>query len=556
LSNAAEKNKLMSRIAAASSSSQILSHQAIISQRDGDSAQFYEINRPQSSAPGSFTDGNWAEQFQPSQFPFVPPQMNIQPEYRHPVPPMLQHFGPPLYQNPVYTPPAYATSISTTQANKAEDSYSVNDDLAAAKRMVEMLRKSGNPKYANSTFVDFIDQVANRELRFKDGEVVDKDGKVVNWDSIYETDGQDVGVGSMLEGIGDDSENLPDQMERIWNELRGDNEWLQDGRAGDYQFKYSDNSYIESNENLIELALRLMKENKDIEAMKALEAEVRVNPNSSEGWKLLGQMHAQFDCDSEAIKCLEKGHACDAYNLESMMALGVSLTNELDSIRAMEIFKQWISNHDIYHDLAHLEVDKSPVPDYDFVGLKKEVFSMFQSASVRNPNDFDLAIALGVLHNINRDYALAIESFVRAVEIRPSDFTAWNKLGATLANSGLSREALSAYHQALSIKPNYARAWSNLAIAHSNMNDYENASKFFITALRLSPNATHIWSSLFIALSNWVPERHEISDLVEAKNIQGLAAVIENLPEIDKLPQSKNPNVHVLNDLKRMLMIE
>ena len=50
-----------------------------------------------------------------------------------------------------------------------------------------------------------------------------------------------------------------------------------------------------------------------------------------------------------------------------------------------------------------------------------------------------------------------------------SDYSLWNKLGATLANSQRSEEALPAYHRALDLKPKYARGWLNLGISHANL---------------------------------------------------------------------------------------
>ena len=52
-----------------------------------------------------------------------------------------------------------------------------------------------------------------------------------------------------------------------------------------------------------------------------------------------------------------------------------------------------------------------------------------------------------------------------ALEMRPKDYSLWNKLGATQANSSRSQEAIAAYQRALDLKPNYMRAWTNMGIA-------------------------------------------------------------------------------------------
>ena len=68
--------------------------------------------------------------------------------------------------------------------------------------------------------------------------------------------------------------------------------------------------------------------------------------------------------------------------------------------------------------------------------------------SARNPLDADVFTALGVVQNINRDYDAAIKALGAACRLRPNSYSNWNKLGATLANSGKSEEAIVAYHQA------------------------------------------------------------------------------------------------------------
>jgi tetratricopeptide (TPR) repeat protein len=84
------------------------------------------------------------------------------------------------------------------------------------------------------------------------------------------------------------------------------------------------------------------------------------------------------------------------------------------------------------------------------------------------PEDGDVHTVLGVLYNLSRDYDKAIASFQTALQLKPRDYSLWNKLGATQANSARSADAIYAYQEALDLKPNYVRAWSNMGIGYAN----------------------------------------------------------------------------------------
>lgn len=81
------------------------------------------------------------------------------------------------------------------------------------------------------------------------------------------------------------------------------------------------------------------------------------------------------------------------------------------------------------------------------------------------PGNADAQVAVGVLYSLMRQYDRAVAAFRAALDLQPRDYSLWNKLGATLANSSHSREAINAYQKALDLKPNYMRAWTNMGIA-------------------------------------------------------------------------------------------
>jgi len=86
--------------------------------------------------------------------------------------------------------------------------------------------------------------------------------------------------------------------------------------------------------------------------------------------------------------------------------------------------------------------------DLDVHGM--QVVGIFNEAAQMSPEDADVHIVLGVLYNLSREYDKAIESFKTAINLKPHDYSLWNKLGATQANSVHSADAIAAYQQVAS----------------------------------------------------------------------------------------------------------
>ena len=81
------------------------------------------------------------------------------------------------------------------------------------------------------------------------------------------------------------------------------------------------------------------------------------------------------------------------------------------------------------------------------------VQQLMLAAQAVAPEDPDVAVVLGVLYNVSRDFDSAIACFETATAARGGDYALWNKLGATRANGAKSEDALPAYYKALELKP-------------------------------------------------------------------------------------------------------
>ncbi|CAL4999593.1 unnamed protein product [Urochloa decumbens] len=248
------------------------------------------------------------------------------------------------------------------------------------------------------------------------------------------------------------------------------------------------------------------------EAVLALEAEVMKNPNNSEGWRLLGVTQAENDDDQQAIAAMMCAQEANPTNLEVLLALGVSHTNELEQGEALRYLYRWLQNHPKYGGLALPQSTDSPYgPD---------VVRLFNEAAQMSPEDADVHIVLGVLYNLSREYDKAIASFKTALQLKPQDYSLWNKLGATQANSVQSADAILAYQKALDLKPNYVRAWANMGISYANQGLYEDSIRYYVRAVAMNPKADNAWQYLRISLGN--ASRADMIAACDARNLDAL----------------------------------
>ena len=61
--------------------------------------------------------------------------------------------------------------------------------------------------------------------------------------------------------------------------------------------------------------------------------QIQKSGDSVEAWSLLGRVHAENDDDPMAICAMMRAYQAQPDNLDVLLSLGVSHTNELDQVR-------------------------------------------------------------------------------------------------------------------------------------------------------------------------------------------------------------------------------
>ncbi|KAI9802521.1 MAG: Peroxisomal membrane signal receptor PTS1 [Piccolia ochrophora] len=244
--------------------------------------------------------------------------------------------------------------------------------------------------------------------------------------------------------------------------------------------------------------VRIMDEGGNLSlAALAFEVAVQRDPQHIEAWTMLGSAQAQNEKESPAIRALEQALKIDPSNLAALMGLAVSYTNEGYDSTAYRTLERWLS---IKYPTLLSPDSLSTSADIGFTDrhqLHEKVTDLFIRAAQLSPSsesmDPDVQVGLGVLFYGAEEYTKAVDCFSAALASTESGTTnassqlhlLWNRLGATLANSGRSEEAITAYEKALTLRPNFVRARYNLGVSCINIGCFEEAAQHLLGALSM-----------------------------------------------------------------------
>lgn len=261
---------------------------------------------------------------------------------------------------------------------------------------------------------------------------------------------------------------------------------------GDYQFEDNQhNQFLDLPKELdpYEIGLQLMENGAKLsEAALAFEAAIQRNEGHINAWLKLGEVQTQNEKEIAGISALEKCLELHPENSEALMTLAISYINEGYDNAAFATLERWISTK--YPQVADQARQQNPaIDDEDRFSLNKRVTELFLKAAQLSPNlanmDPDVQMGLGVLFYANEDFDKTIDCFKAALSIKPDDAVLWNRLGASLANSNRSEEAVDAYFKALELKPTFVRARYNLGVSCINIGCYKEAAEHLLSGLSM-----------------------------------------------------------------------
>lgn len=235
----------------------------------------------------------------------------------------------------------------------------------------------------------------------------------------------------------------------------------------------------------------------------ALEAKAQFDPSDANVWKQLGLCQQENERDEAAIAALQNATHLNPNLLDVWLALAVSFANKHCFSDAYDVLEQWIQHHEQYKTLS------APTS----ANRHTSITQLFLEAARSSPGedmDGDVQVGLGILFTISEEYEKAVDCFRAAVRRRPQDYMLWNKLGASLANSGNINDAIDAYFYALELKPTYVRARYNLALGCISLRHEHEAAEHLLNALatrehsfenQVDTVSDNVWGTLRMVMS-------------------------------------------------------
>ncbi|KAF8628859.1 hypothetical protein AX15_003652 [Amanita polypyramis BW_CC] len=439
-----------------------------------------------------------------------------------------------------------------------------SDELArTAAMLLEQVKHEQNPKFKNSQFMGLMKQLRDGKITVDGNQMVETNGIPVSQVDI-KGKGRAVDNDGVQESISlqDDPNdtyfrqeneyytqywakrdaqtalNTTSGFKAEWDNLQADWDRFEATTTGIkevdlYQFQ-PNNPYLLGDSSCI-----MQSDRQTInESVLELEAAVQQDVTNAMAWYHLGIKQQENEREHEALQALKRAVELDPNHLPSWLALAISYTNDSNRAGTHDSVLEWIDRNGRYKTAvfptrSQMSNDPDAPLAQRYQGLINCLIAMARS-NIGNEIDADIQIVLAVLLNSNEEYDKAQDCFRTALALRPDDWLLYNRVGATMANSGHAEEALQYYYKALELNPGYIRARYNLGISCINLHRYEEAAQHILDALVLQENdggqnrgvtSSALWGSLKTTCLHM--RRVDLAILCDSKDLDGFRSVFQ-----------------------------
>ena len=154
-------------------------------------------------------------------------------------------------------------------------------------------------------------------------------------------------------------ENKWNESFNEWNESKLAEHWQAATQLEDMQFvdhikdyNFRDGNPYDQMEHPYKSFLAQMEKGNSYEAIQALEAHLRKNPQDHKGWKVLGSLQQELDDDQKGVSALSKAIELNPKCKDSLLLMGVSCVNVFDELHSMMYLHRWLKLNDQWSGIA------------------------------------------------------------------------------------------------------------------------------------------------------------------------------------------------------------
>ncbi|KAF8070620.1 hypothetical protein FPV67DRAFT_1561383 [Lyophyllum atratum] len=463
-----------------------------------------------------------------------------------------------------------ALTISQQTQFKEESSRQVppdTDELArTAGLLLDNVRHEQNPKFQNSQFMDLMRKLRDRDVIVEGNQVVQNEGQQAAVDvkrkgrasdstplacttasphtsfadharqELAQSSGRYQQYWNEAQTANTSRAHMTNTEVSSWDRLQSDWDQFEATTAGikhvdNYQFQDS-NPYLLGDSSMTHQHLMHSSHQSLSESVLQLEAAVQRDMNNAAAWFELGVKQQENEREHKALQALKRAVELDPSHMPTWLALAVSNTNEGNRVATYDAVNEWVNLNVRYQDATASLSER--------YGYLTETLILMARSDTSGVVDAEIQIALAILLNTDEDYSKAQDCFLAALAVRPEDWLLYNRVGATMANSGHAEDALQYYYKALELNPGYIRARFNLGISCINLRvAMKKPHSTFLTALVLQDNdgirdsaglnekrgvtSTALWDSLKTTCLHM--QRVDLATLCDRQDLEGWSSL-------------------------------